>query len=44
MYKNSTGLCLTDGQVDLEKTIESDDDEEVEVLEHLELEKGMGRV
>ena len=35
---------LTDRQVDLQDSVECDEDEEVEVLEDLELEERMGRV
>ena len=35
---------LTDREVDLQDSVEGDEDEEVEVLEDLELEERMGRV
>ena len=35
---------LTDRQVDLQDSVEGDEDEEVEILEDLELEERMGRV
>ena len=35
---------LTHGEVDLDKSVEGDDDEEVEILERLELQKRMSRI
>lgn len=35
---------LTHGEVDLDKSVEGDDNEEVEVLERLELQERMSRI